>query len=129
MVAVIVAVTMTGCQKTDYKHQGDEMAKQLDELCQQENADAALALEDSILSIQQQLESSGDTANVALFSDAVKASRERNTPYIAAQRVKQGMPADSVVKHIQDEVLNGNLSIDVATATIDAMLQLSQESK
>lgn len=129
MVAVIVAVTMAGCQKTDYKLQGEQMAKQLDELCQKNNADAVLALNDSILSIQQELEASGDTANVALFRDAVKESRERNAPYIAVQRLKQGVPGDTIVNQVRDEVMNGNMSIDAVTAVIDALLQSSQETK
>ena len=129
MVAVVVIMTMTGCQKTDYKLQGEQMSKQLDELCQQENGDAVLALEDSILSIQQQLVASGDTANVALFREAVKESRERNAPYIAVQRLKQGVPSDTIVNQVRDEVMNGNMSIDAVTAVIDAMLQASQETK
>lgn len=129
MVAVIVVMTMTGCQKTDYKLQGEQMAKQLDELSQQKNGDAVLALEDSILSIQQQLVASGDTANVALFREAVKESRERNAPFIAVQRLKQGVPGDTIVNQVRDEVMNGNMSIDAVTAVIDAMLQSSQETK
>ena len=123
MVAAIVALTMVSCQQTDYKHKGEEMAKQLDELCQQQKAEAALAMDDSIQTMQQELEAAGDTAGIKLFREGLKDTRERNAPYVAVQRVKQGVPADTVVNQMKNEVMNGNMSIDAVTAVIDALLQ------
>ena len=129
MVAAIVALTMVSCQQTDYKQKGEDMAKQLDELCQQQNAEAVLALDDNIQAIQKELVAAGDTAGIELFRDAMKESRDRNAPYVAVQRVKQGVPPDTVVNQLQREVLDGNMTIDAVTAVIDAILQETNPKK
>ena len=66
------------------------MAKHLDELCEKQDSAAVLAYEDSIRIAEEEIRAMGDTAAIADFQEALKESRERNTPYITALKVKNG---------------------------------------
>lgn len=122
MVAAVFALSLTSCQN-DYKQQGENLAKQLDELCQKQDAQAVLALEDSIRSLEAKIAATGDSADIADFRAALKEARERNVAYISTLKQNSGLSNDSVAKEVVNDVFNGNVDINAVTSSIDAMLE------
>lgn len=120
--AAAVAVSLTGCDNTpNYKAQGEQMAKELDRLVEQQDAAAVLAFEDSINNVEAQIVEKGDSLGVEQFRDALTEARKRNAPYIATLKVKNGANKDDVVEEMKQEVLNGSIDIATVTETIDKL--------
>lgn len=120
--AAVVALSLTSCQN-DYKQQGEEWAQRLDELCQKQDADAVLALDDSIRSLEAKIVADGDTAGVADFRKALKDARQRNAAYISTLKLERGMVKDSVVNEVISDALAGDVDINAVTSSVDAALQ------
>ncbi|MBQ9554929.1 MAG: hypothetical protein IJV05_01755 [Muribaculaceae bacterium] len=130
MVAAVLALTLAGCQENkDYKALGEQMAQRLEQLCEQQDSAAVLALDDSIRIQLEEIMASGDTAGYEAFKDALKAAREMSAPYITVLKVNQGESKDSAVKRVMDDVMNGEVSIDALTSSIDAALKVETEGQ
>ena len=129
MMTALIALSLTSCQK-DYKRQGEEMAKQLDELCQKQDAEAVLAFEDSITACEAKIEASGDQEGLKDFKEALKDARRRNAAYISTLKVDRGQSKDSVVQVLIDDALNNNdIDISAVTSSIDAINEKEANKK
>lgn len=127
ILTAITAVSLVGCDKTvNYKEEGSKMAKELDQLCEQQNS-AVIALDDSIHAMEARLVAANDSAAIADFTEALKDSRKRNAPTIAALKVKQGMKKEEAIKSIADDVMKGTLDVAVLSDAIDAVNKVAAE--
>ena len=117
MMTAVMALSLVSCDNSNaYKAKGEQMAKQLDQLCEQRDSVAVLALDDSI-------RAQGDSVAIAAFREALKESRERNAPYISTLKVSKGMSDEEVAKEIINDVMEGDMSINAVTESIDEMLK------
>ena len=124
MMTAVMALSLVSCESgNDYKAKGEQMAKQLDQLCESQDSAAVLAFVDSIRAMEQDIIATGDSAAIADFRQALKESRERNAPYILVLKVKKGIDKEAVVKEATEDVLNGNMNIQALTESIDEMLK------
>lgn len=124
MMTAVMALSLVSCESgNDYKAKGEQMAKQLDQLCESQDSAAVLAFVDSIRAMEQDIIATGDSAAIADFRQALKESRERNAPYISVLKVKKGIDKEAVVKEATEDVLNGNMNIQALTESIDEMLK------
>ena len=124
MMTVVMALSLVSCQSgNDYKAKGEQLAKQLDQLCESQDSAAVLAFVDSIRAMEQEIIATGDSAAIADFRLALKESRERNAPYISVLKVKKGIDKEAVVKEATEDVLNGDMNIQALTESIDEMLK------
>jgi hypothetical protein len=129
LMTALIALSLTSCQK-DYKKQGEEMAKQLDELCQKQDGDAVLALEENINNQETKIQASGDEAGLKDFRDALKDVRLRNAAYISSLKVEHGQDKDSVVGDlINDALINEDVDITAVTSSIDAINEKEAKKK
>ena len=130
LVVAVVAVTMMSCLKgTDYKAKGEEFARQLDELCNKQDAQAVLALEDSIRQEEEAIAATGDSAAIADFAAALKASRERNARYLSVLKMESGEDKDSIAQDLVQDVMNDRMSLEALTSSIDTMLRNEAQKK
>lgn len=124
MMTAVMALSLVSCQSgNDYKAKGEQLAKQLDQLCESQDSAAVLAFVDSIRAMEQDIIATGDSAAIADFRQALKESRERNAPYISVLKVKKGIDKEAVVKEATEDVLNGDMNIQALTESIDEMLK------
>ena len=124
MMTAVMALSLVSCQSgNDYKAKGEQLAKQLDQLCESQDSAAVLAFVDSIRAMEQDIIATGDSAAIADFRQALKESRERNAPYISVLKVKKGIDKEAVVKEATEDVLNGDMNIHALTESIDEMLK------
>ncbi len=128
VIAMIATLSLVGC-KEDYKAKGEQMAKHLDELCEKQDSAAVLAYEDSIRIAEEEIMATGDTAAIADFQEALKESRERNTPYITALKVKNGKNQKEALEEVVGAALNGDVNIRTVTESIDKVLEQKQEEE
>ena len=111
-------VALTSCQNSvNYKAEGERMANRLDQLCEQQDGDAVLALQDRIKAMETEIIAAGDSAAIADFRDALKESRERNAPYITTLKIDKG------VSEVVEDALNGNVDIHAVSKSVDAALE------
>ena len=123
-------LALTSCQsETDYKAKGAEMARQLNELCNKQDGEAALAMEKQIEAEEAAIVAKGDSAAIVDFKEAVKDSKERNTPFISAAKIKSGVSKEDVAKDLEQAALYGEINMDILTASIDAILEAEKEMK
>ncbi len=99
------------------------MANRLDQLCEQQDGDAVLALQDSIKAMETEIIAAGDSAAIADFRDALKESRERNAPYITTLKIDKGVSGDEAVNEVVEDALNGNVDIHAVSKSVDAALE------
>lgn len=117
-------VALTSCQNSvNYKAEGERMANRLDQLCEQQDGDAVLALQDSIKAMETEIIAAGDSAAIADFRDALKESRERNAPYITTLKIDKGVSGDEAINEVVEDALNGNVDIHAVSKSVDAALE------
>ncbi len=122
-IAMVATLSLMSCTNSaDYKAKGEQMAKQLDELCEKQDSAAVLAFEDSIRLIEKEVVATGDSAAIADFRAALKESRQRNAPYITSVKVKNGMKNEDAIKDVVNDALEGNVNIQAVTESIDKLL-------
>ena len=124
--AAVVALSLVSCD-VDYKSKGESYAKQLDELCQKQDSAAVLELDKTIRETEEKIVESGDTEAFALFTSALKEVRQRNAAYIASLKVKQGLEKDSVINEVIGDVMQGDMSIEAVTNSVDATLDTKKK--
>lgn len=130
--AAIVALSLASCENSankDYKAQGEKLASRLDQLCEQQDDQAVIALEDSIKAMEEEILATGDSAAIADFCDALKDARRRSAAFITGVKVKQGVGNDDAVKSVVESALNGDVDIKAVTSSIDAALESSTKNK
>ena len=124
LTAVAVALSLTGCvgnDTKDYKSKGEEMAKQLDEQVEKQDTTSALASDDAIRKMEDELAASGDSLALAQFREAMKDSRVRNATFITLSKMENGMSKDDALKELAGDALKGDVNINAVTAVIDAI--------
>ena len=66
MMSAIIALSLVSCDNSNaYKAKGEQMAKQLDQLCEQRDSVAVLALDDSIRAQETAIIAKGDSVAIA----------------------------------------------------------------
>ena len=129
VMAAIVALSLVSCNKNDYKTKGEQMAKQLDELCQQQDTAAVLELEKGIRDLEKEIAATGDSTAIADFRAALKDARQRNAGYITKLKVQSGADKEETVKEVVNDALEGNVDIQAVSSSIDSLLQVQSEQK
>lgn len=124
IVAIALSISLTGCdKKTDYKAQGEQLAKQLVELCQKNDTAAVVALNDSINAIEDVIVSSATPEDVQAFREALTEARNMSAPIITVLKMENGATKEEAVQPLIDQTLNGGGDINAVTGAIDAAIK------
>ena len=130
LMAAVVALSLISCDaNSKYAAKGQELAQKLDQSVEQQDTAAALAAEREIHDLEQKVLATGDSAAIASFREAIKASVQRNAPFLTVSKVKNNVDPDSAVNDVVQEVMKGNANIQAVTASIDSVLQAENEKK
>ena len=132
LMAAVVILSMTSCENSankDYKAQGEKLASRLDQLCEQQDDKAVIALEDSIKAMEEEILATGDSAAIADFREALKDARSRSAAFVTGAKVKQGVSNDEAVKSVVESALKGDVDIKAVTSSIDKALEASSKNK
>lgn len=126
IVAVAVTMSLVGCNqgselKAKYQAQGEQFATKLDAACQQADAAAILAVDDSIRIVEEEVVATGDTAAIAAFKAALKEARERNGATVAKLKVDNGKNREEVLEEVVNDAMNDDVSITTVTRSINAV--------
>lgn len=128
MIMAVMALSLVSCENGKaYRVKGEQMAKQLDQLCEQHDSAAVLALDDSIRAQEEAIIAKGDSVAIAAFRQALKESRIRNAPYITTLKIKQGASKEQVTQEIIDDAMSGDVDIHAVTESIDEMLKVKDK--
>lgn len=128
MMTAVMALSLVSCDNGKaYRVKGEQMAKQLDQLCEQHDSAAVLALDDSIRAQEEAIIAKGDSVAIAAFRQALKESRIRNAPYITTLKIKQGASKEQVTQEILDDAMSGDVDIHAVTESIDEMLKVKDK--
>lgn len=128
MIMAVMALFLVSCDNGEaYRVKGEQMAKQLDQLCEQHDSAAVLALDDSIRAQEEAIIAKGDSVAIAAFRQALKESRIRNAPYITTLKIKQGASKEQVTQEIIDDAMSGDVDIHAVTESIDEMLKVKDK--
>ena len=86
IVAAVVAVFLVGCTETvDYKAKSEQLAKHVEELCQQQADTAAvIAVMDSIQALEENVVATGDSALIADYNAVKKTAYNHYAVYVAS---------------------------------------------
>ena len=124
LLIVAAAVSLISCTPSnDYKAKGEQLAKQLVESCEKQDAEAVLAVDKAIHELEDSIAALGDTAAIADFRKALKDARVRTANYVATVKLEKGATTDAVVKESLDDTMDGSVSIEAVTSSIDATLE------
>lgn len=129
LVAAVAALTLVGCTESDYAKRGKEMAAQLDQAVEKQDKDAALAVDKAIREAEQEIMALNDSAAIADFREALRESRQRNTPFLTKFKVESGVDREEAVKEVTQDVMNGDVDIQAVTASIDSLLKVEEQQK
>ena len=128
MIMAVMALSLVSCDNGEaYRVKGEQMAKQLDQLCEQHDSAAVLALDDSIRAQEEAIIAKGDSVAIAAFRQALKESRIRNASYITTLKIKQGASKEQVTQEIIDDAMSGDVDIHAVTESIDEMLKVKDK--
>jgi len=130
--AIVVTCLITSCkQSTDYQAKGAQMASRMDELCQQNDTAGVLALNDSILAVEDEIAATGDATALDAFKTGLGDIQQRMAPFITVAKMDQGATKEEAVQPVIDGVLTGegNVDINTVTSSIDAALKKEKEEK
>ena len=130
MIAATAVLTLSfaGCDNSQYKKMGEDYAGRLQQLCEQNDTAGAVALDDSIRMIQDELTSKGDTANLRLFNSAFGEVRKQYGPFITVSKMEQGKAKDEAIEDVVNDALNGQGG-DIETVTKSIGAALEKEGK
>lgn len=127
-----MAVSLMACTNgtvNEYKAQAEQLAEQLSESYQKQDTAAVLTLNDSILDKEAKVLATGDTAAIAAFRNTLKEARTQAMEIIAAVELSKGLPKDTIVSGVSADVLNGSVSIEAVTRSIDVALSNEQKQR
>jgi hypothetical protein len=105
------------------------MAAQLDQAVEKQDKDAALAVDKAIREAEQEIMALNDSAAIADFREALRESRQRNTPFLTKTKVESGVDREEAVKEVTQDVMNGDVNIQAVTASIDSLLKVEEQQK
>ena len=126
MVTALVALSLVSCDNSNkskvavYKAKAEQLAARMDELCNQQDTLAILAMEDSIRAFEQEVENTGDIEALDSVRLALKETRQRNSAYITTLKIDDGMDREKAVQDVINDALYGDVGITTVTETIHA---------
>ena len=124
MMTVAMALSLVGCNGSkDYKAEGEELSKQLDEVVEQNDTAAALGTDESIRKMENEIIATGDTAALAQFRAAMKDARVRNAAFVTLGKIRNGVDREEAMKELVQDALNGDINIHAVTDAINAVLK------
>lgn len=130
MMAVVLSLSMVSCNgNKDYKTEGQELSKQLDEVVEQNDTTAALQLDEEIRKMEEEVIAMGDSAALADFRKAMKDARVRNAAFVTISKIRNGMSKDEAMQELVQDALNGDVNIHAITAAITAVLAAEEKQK
>ena len=92
MMTAALALSLVSCNgNKDYKAEGQELSKQLDEVVERNDTAAALSTDESIREMEQEIIALGDSAALANFRAVMKDSRIRNATFVTVSKIRNGM--------------------------------------
>ena len=101
MMTVALAMSLVGCNGSkDYKAEGEEMSKQLDQVVEQNDTAAALDADENIRKMEEEIIATGDSAALADFRAAMKESRVRNAAFVTLSKIHNGMDKEEAERRI-----------------------------
>lgn len=126
IVAVAVTMSLVGCTessklKAKYQAQGEQFATKLDAACQQNDAAAILAVDDSIRIVEEEVAATGDTAAIAAYRAALKDARQRNGATITKLKVDNGKDREEAIEEVVTDAMNEDVNITTVTRSINAV--------
>lgn len=130
MMTAALALSLVSCNgNKNYKAEGQELSKQLDEVVEKNDTAAALNTDESIREMEQEIIASGDTAALADFRAAMKDSRIRNAAFVTVGKIRNGMDKDEALNELVQDALNDNVDINAITAAVNAILAVEMKQK
>lgn len=130
MMTVALALSLVGCNGSkDYKAEGEELSKQLDEVVEQNDTAAALDADENIRQMEEEIIASGDSAALADFRAAMKDARVRNAAFVTLSKIHNGMDKEEALKELLQDALKDDVNIQAVTSAINAVLATEQPQK
>lgn len=130
MMAVVLSLSMVSCNgNKDYKAEGKELSKQLNEVVEQNDTAAALQTDEEIRKMEEEVIAMGDSAALADFREAMKDARVRNAAFVTISKIRNGMNKDEAMQELIQDALKGDVNIHAVTAAITAVLAAEDKQR
>jgi hypothetical protein len=127
-----LALSLVSCNgNKDYKAEGQELSKQLDEVVEKNDTAAALTTDESIREMEQEIVALGDSAALADFRAAMKDSRIRNAAFVTVGKIRNGMDKNEALNELVQDALDEDIDVNAITAAVNAILaaEMKQNTK
>ncbi len=120
--AVVLALSVASCNNSkDYKAQGEELSKQLNEQVANNDTTGVLESDEAIRNLEAEIVATGDSAAIAQFRESMKDARVRNATFITISKMNNGMSKDEALKELASDALKKDINIKAVTSVIDAI--------
>lgn len=132
MMTAALALSLVSCNgNKDYKAEGQELSKQLDEVVEKNDTAAALTTDESIREMEQEIVALGDSAALADFRAAMKDSRIRNAAFVTVGKIRNGMDKNEALNELVQDALDEEIDVNAITAAVNAILaaEMKQNTK
>ena len=132
MMTAALALSLVSCNgNKDYKAEGQELSKQLDEVVEKNDTAAALTTDESIREMEQEIVALGDSAALADFRAAMKDSRIRNAAFVTVGKIRNGMDKNEALNELVQDALDEDIDVNAITAAVNAFLaaEMKQNTK
>ncbi len=132
MMTAVLALSLVSCNgNKDYKAEGQELSKQLDEVVEKNDTAAALTTDESIREMEQEIVALGDSAALADFRAAMKDSRIRNAAFVTVGKIRNGMDKNEALNELVQDALDEDIDVNAITAAVNAILaaEMKQNTK
>ena len=123
MMTAALALSLVSCNgNKDYKAEGQELSKQLDEVVEKNDTAAALTTDESIREMEQEIVALGDSAALDDFRAAMKDSRIRNAAFVTVGKIRNGMDKNEALNELVQDALDDEIDVNAITAAVNAIL-------
>ena len=132
MMTAALALSLVSCNgNKDYKAEGQELSKQLDEVVEKNDTAAALTTDESIREMEQEIVALGDSAALADFRAAMKDSRIGNAAFVTVGKIRNGMDKNEALNELVQDALDEDIDVNAITAAVNAILaaEMKQNTK
>ena len=132
MMTAALALSLVSCNgNKDYKAEGQELSKQLDEVVEKNDTAAALTTDESIREMEQEIVALGDSAALADFRAVMKDSRIRNAAFVTVGKIRNGMDKNEALNELVQDALDEDIDVNAITAAVNAILaaEMKQNTK
>lgn len=132
MMTAALALSLVSCNgNKDYKAEGQELSKQLDEVVEKNDTAAALTTDERIREMEQEIVALGDSAALADFRAAMKDSRIRNAAFVTVGKIRNGMDKNEALNELVQDALDEEIDVNAITAAVNAILaaEMKQNTK